>query len=104
MSSLREPGARRRSFAASLMAAQALVLLADAATTWLVATVVAPGIFHEHLQRAGVTQTAEETQHVERAFSSALLISSPSRCSSRWLLRWRSRGTSAAGRGPRYRR
>ncbi|HEX2893060.1 MAG TPA: HAMP domain-containing sensor histidine kinase [Marmoricola sp.] len=75
MSSLREPAARRRSFAGRLMAAQALVLLAGAATTWLVATVVAPGIFHEHLQRAGVTHTAEETQHVERAFSSALLIS-----------------------------
>ena len=57
------------------MAAQALVLMAGALTTWLVATIVGPGIFHQHLIEAGVTHTAGETRHVEEAFSSALLIS-----------------------------
>ena len=57
------------------MAAQALVLLAGAATTWLVATVVGPGIFHQHLVRAGIQHTAVENRHVEEAFSSALLVS-----------------------------
>ncbi|WP_346767826.1 sensor histidine kinase [Knoellia koreensis] len=33
-----------------------------------------PGIFHEHLRRAGVGQTSTEAAHVEEAFGSALLI------------------------------
>jgi signal transduction histidine kinase len=65
----------RGSFAGRLMAAQALVLLAGAATTWLVATIVGPGIFHDHVVQAGVAHTAAETRHVEEAFGSALLIS-----------------------------
>jgi signal transduction histidine kinase len=56
------------------MVAQALVLVGGAITTWLVATVVAPGIFHEHLRQAGVGHTASESTHVEEAFSSALII------------------------------
>jgi len=62
-------------FAGRLMAAQALVLIASALTTWLVAAVIAPSIFHDHLQQAGVSHASEETDHVEQAFSSALLIS-----------------------------
>jgi signal transduction histidine kinase len=58
-----------------LVVAQALVLVAGAVTTWLVASVVGPGIFHDHLRQAGVHHTEAETRHVERAFSSALLIS-----------------------------
>lgn len=65
---------RRGSLAARLLGAQALVLLAGAATTWVVASMVAPGTFHTHLQHAGVGHTAAETIHVERAFNDSLLI------------------------------
>lgn len=51
------------------------MLGAGALTTWLVASAVGPGIFHEHLTRAGVRHTPAETRHVEQAFGSALLIS-----------------------------
>ena len=51
-----------------------MVLVAGAATTWLVASVVGPGIFHDHLRRAGVGHTSAEARHVEEAFTSALLI------------------------------
>jgi signal transduction histidine kinase len=60
--------------AARLLGAQALVLLAGAATSWVVASAVAPGIFHTHLMRAGVGHTASETVHVERAFDDSLII------------------------------
>ena len=65
----------RPRFAARLLVAQALVLVAGALTTWLVASVVGPNIFSYHVQQAGVAHTAEETRHVEEAFASALLIS-----------------------------
>lgn len=65
----------RPRFAARLLVAQGLVLVAGALTTWLVASVVGPNIFSDHLQQAGVAHTAEETRHVEEAFASALLIS-----------------------------
>ena len=61
--------------ATRLLLGQALVLLAGAATTWIVASVVGPGIFHEHLTRAHVGHTAAEAHHVDEAFNSALLIS-----------------------------
>ncbi|MBI2246208.1 MAG: HAMP domain-containing protein [Nocardioides sp.] len=70
-----EPGRSRPRFAARLLVAQALVLVAGALSTWLVASVVGPGIFHDHLEQAGVAHTASETEHVEDAFASALLIS-----------------------------
>ncbi len=57
-----------------LLVAQGMVLVAGAATTWLVASVVGPGIFHDHLRRAGVGHTSAEARHVEEAFTSALLI------------------------------
>jgi signal transduction histidine kinase len=70
-------GAGRRGhagLATRLLVAQSLVLVAGALTTWLVATTVGPGIFHEHLQQAGVAHTPTESAHVEEAFTSALLI------------------------------
>ncbi|MEO3939038.1 ATP-binding protein [Dermatophilaceae bacterium Soc4.6] len=60
--------------ATRLLAAQSLVLLGGALTTWLVASAVAPNIFHEHLQEAGVRRTSTEARHVEEAFASALII------------------------------
>jgi signal transduction histidine kinase len=49
--------------------------MAGALTTWLVASAAAPGIFYEHLRRAGVAPLPAEMTHVEEAFASALLIS-----------------------------
>lgn len=62
-------------FAVRLLIAQGLVLVGGALTTWVVASLVGPALFHDHLTQAGVAHTASETRHVEEAFSSALLIS-----------------------------
>lgn len=65
---------RPRGLAARLLAAQSLVLVAGAVTTWLVASSIGPGIFHEHLLRAGAGHAPSEAEHVEEAFVSALVI------------------------------
>lgn len=65
----------RPGFAARLLIAQALVLVAGALTSWLVASAVGPGIFGDHLDMAGVTHTVSEAAHVREAFAAALLIS-----------------------------
>ena len=71
----RGPAGRGPRFATRLLLAQSLVLVAGALTIWLVASAVGPSIFHDHLEQAGVAHSEEETQHVEEAFASALLIS-----------------------------
>jgi len=58
-----------------LLVAQALVLVAGALTTWIVASVVGPAIFRDHLERAGVAHSSTEAAHVEEAFAAALIIS-----------------------------
>lgn len=81
-------------FATRLAIAQALVLVAGAATLWIVANSVGPGIFHDHLQRAGVSLNPSELSHVEIAFGSALvlalgvalLISVPTALAATWFL------------------
>jgi two-component system sensor histidine kinase BaeS len=65
----------RSGLAVRLLIAQALVLVAGALTTWIVASLVGPSIFHDHLDQAGIQHTTTETRHIEEAFSSALLIS-----------------------------
>ena len=62
-------------FTTRLLVAQALVLVAGALTTWLVASAVGPAIFRDHMKRAGVSHSPAETTHVEEAFASALIIS-----------------------------
>lgn len=57
-----------------LLVAQTLVLVAGAATSWLVAAFVGPSIFHDHLRQAGVGHSPSEAAHVEEAFGSALII------------------------------
>ncbi|MGK2854154.1 MAG: two-component sensor histidine kinase, partial [Microbacteriaceae bacterium] len=69
------PTGRGQRFATRLLLAQALVLVAGALTIWLVASAVGPSIFRDHLERAGVAHSEEETQHVEEAFASALVVS-----------------------------
>ncbi|OLT22622.1 two-component sensor histidine kinase [Ornithinimicrobium sp. CNJ-824] len=56
------------------MVGQAVVLVAGALTVGLVAAVVGPPIFHEHLLRAGLPEGASEMVHVELAYRDASLL------------------------------
>ena len=58
-----------------LLASQTVVLLTGGLTTWLVALVVGPPLFREHLLRAGVTQDSHEQFHAEQAYRDATAIS-----------------------------
>ncbi|MDV6278032.1 ATP-binding protein [Rhodococcus erythropolis] len=58
-----------------LLMAQTLVLVAGAATSWVVAVTVGPSLFREHLRRAGVPPMSEEQMHAEQAYRSATAIS-----------------------------
>lgn len=58
-----------------LLLAQTLVLLAGAATVWIVAAVVGPPLFREHLHRAGVPAMSSEQMHAEQAYTYATAIS-----------------------------
>ncbi|MCX6484961.1 MAG: ATP-binding protein [Mycobacterium sp.] len=63
-------GMRRR-----LLLAQTLVLLAGGVTTWVVALMVGPALFREHLHRAGVPNDSNEQFHAEQAYQHATAIS-----------------------------
>lgn len=58
-----------------LLAAQAIVLAAGAATTAVVAAVVGPPLFREHLHRAGVPVDSLEELHAEEAYGYSTVIS-----------------------------
>lgn len=58
-----------------LLIAQSAVLLAGAITTWLVAAVVGPPLFREHLHRAGVPPRSAEQVHAEQAYQYATVLS-----------------------------
>jgi len=57
-----------------LLLAQALVLVAGGATTWIVAVIVGPPLFREHLRRAGVAHSSNEQFHAEQAYRYATAI------------------------------
>lgn len=63
-------GMRRR-----LLLAQTLVLLAGGVTTWVVALVVGPPLFREHLHQAGVANDSNEQFHAEQAYQHATALS-----------------------------
>ncbi len=65
---------RRAGLATRLLVGQAVVLVAGALTVGLVAAVVGPPIFHEHLLRAGLPEGASEMVHVELAYRDASLL------------------------------
>ncbi|WP_392545277.1 sensor histidine kinase [Oryzobacter telluris] len=67
-------GERLSGLSSRLLLAQALLLLAGAVTTWVVASFVGPSIFHGHLMEAGAGHDPAELLHVERAFRDSLLI------------------------------
>jgi len=66
---------RRPGLGARLLLAQALVLAAGAGTTGVVAAVVGPPLFREHLHRAGVSGDSAEQMHAEQAYVYATVIS-----------------------------
>lgn len=57
-----------------LMAAQVLVVLVGALTAWLVAALVGPPLFHDHLERAERADPGQTARHSEEAFRSATAI------------------------------
>lgn len=58
-----------------LLLAQTLVLLAGGITTWVVALLVGPPLFREHLHLAGVPTDSSEQFHAEQAYQSATALS-----------------------------
>lgn len=58
-----------------LMLAQALVLIAAGVTTWVVALMVGPPLFRDHLHQAGVPHNSNEQYHAEQAFQHATALS-----------------------------
>ncbi|WP_020108136.1 cell wall metabolism sensor histidine kinase WalK [Nocardia sp. 348MFTsu5.1] len=58
-----------------LLLAQTMVLIAGAATCWVVAVFVGPPLFREHLHRAGMPASSDEQFHAEQAYRSATAIS-----------------------------
>lgn len=69
------PRSRRPGIGLRLLAAQAVVVLTGALTTMLVAAVVGPPLFREHLHRAGVPANSMEEMHAEEAYGYATVIS-----------------------------
>lgn len=57
-----------------LLVAQALLLLAGAGTSWLVASIVGPQIFHNHILQATPAHADTELVHIELAFRDSLII------------------------------
>ena len=52
-------------FGTRLLAALAFVMIGFAVSAWVVAAILAPGIFHEHLEMAGLSQNSSEAAHME---------------------------------------
>lgn len=63
-----------RGLAPRLLVGQILVLLAGALTAGLVAAVIGPPIFHDHLLQAGHQENTPELVHIEMAYRDASLI------------------------------
>lgn len=66
---------RRCGMLRRLLLVQALVLLTSGATTWLVALLVGPALFREHLHQAGIPHNSSEQYHAEQAYQHATAIS-----------------------------
>lgn len=56
-----------------LLVAQTTVLLAGALTTWMVAAIVGPPLFRDHLRQAGVAAHSAEQHHAEEAYQYAMV-------------------------------
>lgn len=62
-------------FGSRILAGQVLVLGAGALTTAVVAALVGPPIFHDHLMQAGQSASSPELDHIEMAYRDASLLS-----------------------------
>jgi signal transduction histidine kinase len=69
------PRVNRVGLSLRLFAAMGLVVVAGAVTLLVVALLVAPSVFHAHLQMALGTIPAATQQHVDEAFTRAILLS-----------------------------
>ncbi len=58
-----------------LLLAQTLVLIAGGVTTWVVALMVGPPLFRDHLHQAGVAHDSNEQYHAEQAYQHATALS-----------------------------
>lgn len=67
--------APRRGLATRLLLAQAVVLIAGTVTAGVVALVVGPPLFHQHLLEAGHSEGSAELSHIEQAYRDASAIS-----------------------------
>ncbi|WP_102143149.1 sensor histidine kinase [Mycobacterium hubeiense] len=69
------PMRRRPGIGMRLLIAQTMVLLAGAITTWVVAAIVGPPLFREHLHQAGVAAGSAEEFHADEAYQYATALS-----------------------------
>lgn len=74
---LRRPSRRfaRAAFGTRLLAALAIVMIGFAVSAWVVGATIAPGILHDHLERAGLAQDSHEAAHMEEAFNWSMTLS-----------------------------
>lgn len=72
---MRSPMGWRPGIGMRLLIAQTMVLLAGAATTWVVAAIVGPPLFRDHLHQAGVSAGSAEQFHAEEAYQYATVLS-----------------------------
>ncbi|MCP9276545.1 sensor histidine kinase [Mycolicibacterium arenosum] len=70
-----DPARRRPGIGVRMLIAQSLVLLAGAITTWVVAALIGPPLFREHLRQAGVSAGSAELMHAEEAYLYATVFS-----------------------------
>nr|WP_226995626.1 HAMP domain-containing sensor histidine kinase [Gordonia phthalatica] len=66
---MRDSRRSRFSVGAGLVAAMAAVFIATAGGALLIGWFIAPGIFHDHLHQAGISEDSMEAMHVEWAFA-----------------------------------
>ncbi|GIG30742.1 HAMP domain-containing sensor histidine kinase [Cellulomonas marina] len=71
----RPPAATSWALGARLLAALVIVLATAAITAWLVASAVGPGLFHDHMLRAGLEDHDAAVVHAEQAFEDASTVS-----------------------------
>jgi len=69
------PSPRGRGLASRLMLAQVIVLVASILTAGLVALLVGPPLFHQHLLEAGHAPNSPELSHIELAYRDASAVS-----------------------------
>ncbi|MCX2966170.1 histidine kinase [Rhodococcus gordoniae] len=62
------------SFGTRLFLALTVVVVGCAVSAWLVASALAPGIFHDHLGQAGIDHNSSQAAHVEEAFAWAIVL------------------------------